>query len=184
MHLVKEKKEISQEQKLELLIERMSCIKDEFVAEFGEFTKWWIIDSTQKMMDSMPEITRNLSEEETADIHSQSKQIALATQDKAKDLAGKINWWHQSRTLADSSYYCRTDNLFADDYRQIIGRIGTILQEYGYLPKQKMSIFGFSYHKDGGNRYRFFYTVPIDWSGKLKRLLDNYNDCYLSAKQI
>jgi len=184
VHLVKEKIDKTDLQQLELLIARMGHIKDEFVNEFIDFTSSWIEDRHQKMINSIPEITRTLDDEELEEINLMVSKIINDTSQRAKSLANQINWWHESKNDVDTDYYRKIDNLFDEDYRKIIGDVGAPLQEFGYLPKQKMPKFGFSFYRDRTNKYRYLYTDPIDWSNKLKRLLDNYNDCYHSAKQL
>jgi hypothetical protein len=184
VHLVKEKLIKTDSQQLELLISKMDHIKGEFVSEFGEFTSTWIKERHQKMINSIPEITRKLENEELGEINQMVEEIIDTSSKRAKDLANQINWWHMSRNEIESDYYKKVDNLFGEEYGRIIGEIGSPLQEFGYLPKQKMPKFGFSFYRDRTNRHRYLFADPIDWSNKLKRLLDNYNDCYHSAIQF
>ena len=72
-----------------------------------------------------------------------------------------------------------SNNLLDYDLRVIFGKVGILIEEYGFIQKNHFDgDTGFVSHKDDSNRYYFEYVYPIYWSDMMKRRMDNYWENY------
>lgn len=171
----------STNQSIEKTVEIAEELRQEFILDSISFVKDWYSNTMDKFIQSYPPAAEKLTTEHRKDIR---RRIAILKIDVEKELVDLLmrdkHWWHSGEiTDVDREFYKTCDNLLDFDFRVVFGKIGLILEDYGFIDKNFYSgDKGFLAHKDGSNRYYFEYLYPIYWSDAMKRTMDNYWENY------
>jgi len=171
----------STDQSLEATLEIAEKLRQEFIEDSVLFVRSWYKDTMNKFILTYPPAAEKLTDEHKRDIR---RRIAILKNDVEAELIELLmrdkHWWHSgSITDIERDYYVTCDNLLDYDFRVIFGKLGLILEDYGFINKNFYDgDKGFLAHKDGSNRYYFEYLYPVYWSDAMKRTIDNYWENY------
>lgn len=168
-------------QTIEKTIEIAEKLRIEFINEANIFICQWYSDIINKFILSYPPASKKLTAEHK---YHMMKELKVLQDSIHKELTNTLNrdeyWWHMG-IINDlpRDFYKTINNLLDYDLRVILGKVGNILEEYGFIKKNHFDgDKGFVSHKDINNRYYFEYVYPIYWSDMMKRKMDNYWENY------
>jgi len=178
---MKSKEVLSSNQSIKETIKLAEKYRADFIEETLDFVPKWYEDLVSKFILTFPPASEKLTAEHKKNIKHQV--IALQNSvhiDITNLLLQDKYWWHSGDiTNVPRDFYKNIDNLLDFDFRVIFGKVGAILEDYGFIKKNQFDgDKGFVVYKDGSNQYYFEYVYPIYWSDKMKRRMDNYWENY------
>lgn len=176
---------VTAEQKIEELKTKMASIQTSFLEDIESFVDEWLIETAKSVIDKFPEIEKKYSYSEIDNIVLECEELSAEIASEFKDdLSRSELWWHKNELISKRDQYKLIDNIVSDSSRFILGRIGIVLNKYGFLPKMVKPFHGFISEKDGSNNYIFKYIDPIYWSRDMKTTFDNYWELYKYALRL
>jgi hypothetical protein len=171
----------NENQSLEKTILLAEELRLNFLEEAQIFLSFWYKHTIEKLIDSYPPAAKKLTAEHIGHIKKELRDLQNNSKSElTKVLSKEEIWWHLG-TLTDipRDFYKTIDNLLDHDLRIVFGKVGLILEEYGFIKKNHFDgDKGFVAHKDDNNIYYFEYTYPVHWSDQMKRKMDNYWENY------
>ncbi len=173
----------SRETELNALIAKMEEIRAQFVKVALDFVLKWIDATARRYVLSDTDNTLKLGREKISEMKGKVKTLmSQVPQITNEVLSDKELWWHLSPKKMDTGspyeYYTpnRDPDLVDKGVRRIIGRLGSILSEYGFL-RQGENWFeqGSSYY---GQNPMPCYPYGLDWSQDMRTIMKQYNEVY------
>jgi len=174
------------------LYEHMEELKCKFIKETVIFAREWYKKTIKEYISKYPEVTLNMKEAKMVLMKNQVNELVRETENIVRDKLEKpVLWWHQQPRLHDSiEQYLQV----ADKYPEILdravryalGRLGLILEEYGYnvaASSNKGSFFEFWFdHPLGADSASVpYYPHLLKWSEEMQEIVHEYNAMYLKA---
>lgn len=180
MRLAKIKSEFNQEKEIERVKSQMEKNKQEFIHAIPNFLKEWYSNQYKRYTDMLSVSYENLSNEEKSELDSLIDNLIFEKKQLALDYFNNNNfWYHLDNQEKDYNYYKSIDNLIDNEFRFLLGSIGEVLNDFGFIPKYfDRPVLGLQCQKDNMNIYRFKYCDPIFWSREMKTAMDNYWENY------
>lgn len=180
MRLVKIKPTFDYEKELAITKAQMEQHKSDFIKNIYPFLKDWYSTQYKRYTDLLSVQYNSLADEERKKLDDIADDLAMKNKQIAIDYFNNEKlWWHLSGGERDHDYYKSIDSLIDDDFRYLLGELGEVLNEFGFIPKYfDTPKLGFKCHKDLMNIYRFMYCDPIFWSLGVKTAMDNYWENY------
>lgn len=181
MRLAKIKSEFNPTQEKNRIINEMELIYNDFINSIDKFVESWYRNQFNRYTDLLAVQYENLTDEQKYELEDLIDKLIAENKVIAKNyFTNKDIWWHKNQNLSlNHDFYKSIDNLIDDKFRNILGEIGKVLNEYEFIPKfYDTPMLGFLCHKDENNIYRFRYVDPIFWSREMKTELDNYWEKY------
>lgn len=171
----------SSNQTLEETIKIAEELRIEFLNEANLFVSQWYSNTLEKFINSFPPASQKLTAEHKEHIKKELRSLQNnIAPELTKVLSKESYWWHLG-SLSDvpRDFYKTIDNMLEEDLRIVFGKVGNILEEYGFIIKNYFDgDKGFVAHKDDINLYYFEYVYPVHWSDQMKRKMDNYWENY------
>lgn len=180
MRLAKIKSQFNQDKEIERVKSQMEKNKQEFIQSIPNFIKDWYTNQYKRYTDMLSVSYENLSDEEKSELDSLIDNLIFEKKQLAVDYFNNNNlWYHLDNQEKDYNYYKTIDNLIDDEFRFLLGSIGEVLNDFGFIPKYfDRPVLGLQCQKDNMNIYRFKYCDPIFWSREMKTAMDNYWENY------
>lgn len=180
MRLAKINSEFNQDKEIERVKSQMEKNKQEFIQSIPNFIKDWYTNQYKRYTDMLSVSYENLSDEEKSELDSLIDNLIFEKKQLAVDYFNNNNlWYHLDNQEKDYNYYKTIDNLIDDEFRFLLGSIGEVLNDFGFIPKYfDRPVLGLQCQKDNMNIYRFKYCDPIFWSREMKTAMDNYWENY------
>lgn len=180
MRLVKIKSELIIDKEIERVKSQMEKNKQEFIQSIPFFLKNWYTTQYNRYTDLLSVNYANLSDDEKSNLEALVDNLIFTKRTEVISYFENANlWWHLSDEEKDYNYYRSIDNLIDDRFRFLLGAIGEVLNDFGFIPKYfDTPVLGFQCQKDNMNIYRFKYCDPIFWSREMKTAMDNYWENY------
>lgn len=185
---MKTKEVLSSDQSIGKTVEIAERLRAEFIEETNKFVPQWYESIINKFILTFPPAAEKLTADHKKNIKIELKVLQDSIHTELTNrLMRDQYWWHSGQiTDVPRDFYKNIDNILDFDLRVIFGKVGYILEEYGFIKKNHFDgDKGFVSHKDGSNRYFFEYVYPVYWSDMMKRTMDNYWEnykYYLSVK--
>lgn len=171
----------STNQSIEETIKIAEKLRKEFIDEANLFICDWYKNIVNHFINSYPPAAKKLTEEHKIHINKEVKQLQDSVHiELTKKLNSEDYWWHLGEIKElHRDFYKTINNLLDYELRVILGKVGNILEEYGFIKKNHFDgDKGFVSHKDKNNNYYFEYVYPVYWSDMMKRKMDNYWENY------
>jgi hypothetical protein len=175
----------SHETELADLIAKMEEIRVQFINATAVFASNWFDDTAKKYVTSDTENTLKLGKEKIGEIKSKVREMASqASQFCCEALSDKELWWHMSlKEMGVLSPYCCSGNkdpeIVNKGVRRIVGRLGSVLCEYGFLTHED------SWFEHGslrnGQKPVPYYPYGLGWSQEMRAIMKQYNEMYKQA---
>ena len=178
---MKIKEVLSSDQSIGKTVEIAERLRTEFVEETNKFVTQWYESIINKFILTFPPAAEKLTAEHKKNIKIELKVLQDSIHIELTNILMRDQYWWHSGEITDvpRDIYKNIDNLLDFDLRVIFGKVGYILEEYGFIKKNHYDgDKGFVSHKDGSNRYFFEYVYPVYWSDMMKRTMDNYWENY------
>lgn len=186
---MKTKEVLSSNQSIDKTVEIAEKLRADFIEETNKFVPQWYESIVNKFILTFPPAAEKLTAEH---LKNMKHELRLLQDSIHIELTNILNrdqyWWHSGQiTDVPRDFYKNIDNILDFDLRVLLGKVGDILEEYGFIKKNHFDgDKGFISHKDSSNRYFFEYVYPVYWSDMMKRRMDNYWEnykYYLSIKK-
>lgn len=185
---MKTKEVLSSDQSIGKTVEIAERLRAEFIEETNKFVPQWYESIINKFILTFPPAAEKLTADHKKNIKIELKVLQDSIHTELTNILMRDQYWWHSGQITDvpRDFYKNIDNILDFDLRVIFGKVGYILEEYGFIKKNHFDgDKGFVSHKDGSNRYFFEYVYPVYWSDMMKRTMDNYWEnykYYLSVK--
>ncbi|MDX1918530.1 MAG: hypothetical protein SFT81_05255 [Candidatus Caenarcaniphilales bacterium] len=183
--------------RLKSLKESMSETHNDFLQATVVFVRKWINDKTQFYLQNLAERTLSMSHQELADFKADVFELIRDTKDLVSDELGKpYLWWHLwtedeikrnvnsldidyvSKGLGEDSAVYQVDLVI----RHIIGFLGDILEDYGYIN------LNLSSNRDiwvrAATTRATYYAEEYEWSEDMTQALSSYGHLYRKAHEL
>lgn len=189
--LIKQKQEELNSLKLQ-----MEQIRQRFVRDSTMFIRKWYEETTENYVINNAEKTINLGKEKLR----QMKTKVLELIENAEEIANKALsnpelWWHLVEN--DELYYDYYGNappkILDKAIRYALGKLGTILEKFGYDVKTKSTGISFEGNvwceRDPSGRYHLpdskpYYPYHVNWSEEMQNSIKKYNEICVKAKKV
>ena len=175
------KEVLSTNQTIEKTVERAEKLKQAFIDETIRFVPNWYEFTINRFIETYPPASKQLTDEHKKNINKELKLLQNSVVIELNNLLKQDRYWWHTGVITDvpRDFYKDIDNLLDFNFRVIFGKVGFILEDYGFIVKNHFDgDKGFVAHKDDSNRYYFEYIYPIYWSDMMKRRMDNYWENY------
>ncbi len=175
----------SHEIELADLIDKMEEIRIQFIDATAVFASNWFDDTTRKYVTSDTENTLKLGKEKIGEIKAKVRKLSSqASQFSEEALSTKELWWHLSlKEMGVLSPYCCSGNrdpeIVNKGVRRVVGRLGPILSEYGFLRHEDCWLEHAS--KCYGQKPTPYYPYGLSWSQEMRIIMIQYNEIYKQA---
>jgi len=163
----------------------MEEIRVQFIQATAAFASKWFNETTKEFVTSNTENTIRLGKEKIKEIKAKVKALtSQASQISSEILSNEELWWHLSlkEMSAHSPYCCSNNNvpeIVNKGVRRIVGRLGPILHEYGFIKNEAIWI-------ENGSTFNGLNVIPyypygFDWSQEMRTVMKQYNETYKHA---
>src|SRR5689334_18971347 len=124
---------------LQVTVDQLEQIAQEFITATAEFFRSWYWEEAQDQVKRKPDLTKKLGVEQLSKMKAEVK----ALQDDAPNIASEFlnedsPWWH--RTRKEHMYYGfngnRPPDMLDTPLRLALGKLAPILEKYGYISAQ------------------------------------------------
>ncbi|MGD6933972.1 MAG: hypothetical protein ACQCN5_07195 [Candidatus Bathyarchaeia archaeon] len=175
----------SHEIELADLIEKMEEIRIQFIDATAVFASNWFDDTTRKYVTSDTENTLKLGKEKIGELKAKVRKLSSqASQFSEEALSTKELWWHLSlKEMGVLSPYCCSGNrdpeIVNKGVRRVVGKLGPILSEYGFLRHEDCWLEHTS--KCHGQKVIPYYPYGLIWSQEMRSIMKQYSEIYKQA---
>ena len=181
---------------LDSLKPQMEEVRQQFIKDSTTFIKEWYEKTSQSYVETGADITLNLGKEKLSQMKTKTRKLIENAEATANEMLFDPElWWHLAENDELSySFYGNAPPRFLDKaIRLALGKLGTILEEFGYSvttkPTAVISELGVWCEWDSSGRYhppdaRPYYPFSQDWSEAMRNTLQKYNELCTQAKKV
>ena len=179
----------TKESELETLKNAMEEIRQRFLKQSAEFIANWYEDTVNNKVAQDSENTKKLGKEKLAEMKAMLRDLTSKADVVANEFLSDSNtWWHLSpndQGVFSSPYSSpyeqygnRCSDLIDKPIRYALGKVGTILEKFGYKIDSDWHRQYYSYNPKEQGAY---YPFALDWSKEMQLTIGNYNESYKQA---
>ncbi|GAB5465133.1 MAG: hypothetical protein Kapaf2KO_05690 [Candidatus Kapaibacteriales bacterium] len=168
------------------LVKDMATFRLKFIEATKEFVDEWYDTVSSNYSNIKKEITANLSREQLFEMRDRIGLLHDLSDDQVEMLLSDSSLWYdldQSGENANDRYKS-IEKFMPEGFKYILGSLGEILVDYGYVARSKFGADGFVAEQDGTGRYRYKFNDLYFPSDSMKRSFDRYWEFYKYAIRL
>jgi|GEM_PF-1688823 len=157
---------------------------------FVKATKDYVVDWYQTVADNFyllnKDITTALTEQQKYTFIDGLRNLQSSSLQKVELLTTNPSlWWDlDSSSNSDNDRYKDIESFLPMEFRYILGDLGILLVEYGYIVRSKFGDSGFAAEQSGTGGYIFKFQDLYFPSDQMKRSFDKYWELYKFAIRL
>lgn len=183
------------ENELKSLKSQMEEVRKQFVHDSTAFISKWYLEQAESYVKGSADITLSLGKDKIKQMKDKVKELQDNTGNITNEfLSDPELWWHlkENKDLSYDYHENAAPRGLDDAIRLALGKLGTILEEFGYDAKTKSTCGTDSdvwveydstdrYHPPNGRPY---FPHNMEWSNEMKNTIQKYSEMVNQVKNI
>lgn len=176
----------SKESHLQTLISQMEGFRQKFILATKEYTSDWYEEVANNFFQLGKDVTAKMSKEERFAFIDKVKELQASSSEKIDNILGdKSLWWHlDTNSSTDNDRYKSIEKFMPESFNYLLGELGVVLVEYGYIERSKWGEQNFFAEQKGDGGYKYKFGGLYFPSDAMKRSFDKYWEWFKFAKNL
>lgn len=177
----------------------MEDLRLQFIKKSGEFVARWYEETVKGFVAEDSENTLRIGKEKLSVMKVKVKELSTKAEEVANEVLSHPSlWWHLAPSDQDiispyEQFAYRFPEIIDKPIRRALGKVGTILEEFGYKVNTKPVYSGIG----GTSWYEYptvssysvtnpvpYYPFRFVWSNEMQSTLKSYNELYKQACRL